>query len=150
MRDTWHLICYWKVKTKVVDQNLCFKPLIKKFVKSWFYHWRNIDKAKSFISHTFPLNLATFTPFLVVLLGNQSNVQVAQISAALLQTQSPKIWSSLRFSVKVLLTLPKSGLKTKGDTTSALRAPSLWNNRPEEDRLAESVTCFISLLKKKI
>lgn len=35
-------------------------------------------------------------------------------------------------------------------TASALRAPHLWNDLPEEIRLAESVTSFNSLYKTHI
>ena len=54
---------------------------------------------------------------------------------------------SLRSSGGALLAVPKSRLKSKGDRAFSIRAPRLWNDLPEEIRLAESVTSFKSLLK---
>jgi len=54
---------------------------------------------------------------------------------------------SLRSSGRSLLAVPKSRLRTKGDRAFSVRAPQLWNNLPEEIRLASSVTSFKSLLK---
>jgi len=57
--------------------------------------------------------------------------------------------SSLRTSAGTgsLLAIPKSRLKSKGDRAFAIRTPRLWNDLPEEIRLAESVTSFESILK---
>lgn len=54
---------------------------------------------------------------------------------------------SLSSSGGALLAVPKLRLKSKGDHTFAIRTFGLWNNLPEEIRLAESVTSFKSLLK---
>ena len=54
---------------------------------------------------------------------------------------------SLRSSGGGLLAVPKSRLKSKGDQAFSVIAPRLWNDLPEEIRLAESVTFFKSLLK---
>ncbi|KAF7656826.1 hypothetical protein LDENG_00035850, partial [Lucifuga dentata] len=43
--------------------------------------------------------------------------------------------------------LTKSNLTTKGDRASAVRAPKLWNDLPEDLRLAKSVSAFKSQLK---
>ncbi|KAF7651423.1 hypothetical protein LDENG_00111240, partial [Lucifuga dentata] len=54
---------------------------------------------------------------------------------------------SLRSSGGTLLAVPKWRLKSKGDRAFAIRAPQLWNDLPEEIRLADSVPSFKSLLK---
>ena len=54
---------------------------------------------------------------------------------------------SFRSSGGALLAVPKSKLKSKGDHTFSIRAPWLWNDLPEGDKAAESVTSFKSLLK---
>ena len=54
---------------------------------------------------------------------------------------------TLRSSDKLLLQVPYSKLRTKGDRAFAVRAPTLWNALPLEIRLAESVPRFKSLLK---
>ena len=41
-------------------------------------------------------------------------------------------------------------MKTKADRAFAVRAPRLWNDLPEEIRLAESVTSFKSLVETHI
>ncbi|KAF7650757.1 hypothetical protein LDENG_00121020, partial [Lucifuga dentata] len=46
-----------------------------------------------------------------------------------------------------LLAVPKLRLKSKGDRAFAIRAHRLWNDLPEEVRLANSVSYFKSLLK---
>lgn len=50
---------------------------------------------------------------------------------------------TLRSSDKVLLVIPRSRLKTKGDRAFAIRAPRLRNALPEEIRLADFGPCFI-------
>ncbi|KAF7647893.1 hypothetical protein LDENG_00164970, partial [Lucifuga dentata] len=52
---------------------------------------------------------------------------------------------SLRSSGSNLLTIANS--KTKSDRAFALRAPKLWNDLPEDLRLAKSVSAFKSQLK---
>ncbi|KAF7641396.1 hypothetical protein LDENG_00282490 [Lucifuga dentata] len=54
---------------------------------------------------------------------------------------------SLSSSGGTLLAVPKSRLKSKGDRAFAIRALLLWNDLPEEIRLADSVSSFKSLLK---
>ncbi|KAF7656077.1 hypothetical protein LDENG_00046700 [Lucifuga dentata] len=54
---------------------------------------------------------------------------------------------SLRSSGSNLLTIPNSkNLKTKGDQAFAVRAPKLWNDLPEDLRLAKSASAFKSQL----
>ncbi|KAF7654724.1 hypothetical protein LDENG_00065570 [Lucifuga dentata] len=53
---------------------------------------------------------------------------------------------SLRSSDSNLLTIANSNLKTKGGVF-AFRAPKLWNDLPEDLRLAKSVSAFKSQLK---
>ncbi|KAF7660645.1 hypothetical protein LDENG_00278370 [Lucifuga dentata] len=55
--------------------------------------------------------------------------------------------SSLRSSGGILLAVPKSRLKSKDDRAFAIRALLLWNDLPEEIRLADSVSSFKSHLK---
>ena len=62
-----------------------------------------------------------------------------------LPTSRDAVWDPL-----ALLAIPTPRLKTKGDRAFAVRAPTLWINLPEEIKLAESLTCFISLLKTHI
>ncbi|KAF7650669.1 hypothetical protein LDENG_00122440, partial [Lucifuga dentata] len=45
----------------------------------------------------------------------------------------------LRSSGSDLLTITKSNLKTKGEQAFAVRAPKLWNDLPEDLRLAKSI-----------
>ncbi|KAF7642200.1 hypothetical protein LDENG_00262640 [Lucifuga dentata] len=54
---------------------------------------------------------------------------------------------SLRSSGGTILAVPKSRVKCKGDRAFAIRALLLWNDLPEEIRLADSVSSFKSLLK---
>jgi len=54
---------------------------------------------------------------------------------------------SLRSSGETLLAVPKWRLTSKGDRAFGIRAPRLWNDLPEEIRLAESLTYFKLLLK---
>ncbi|KAF7660241.1 hypothetical protein LDENG_00285960 [Lucifuga dentata] len=54
---------------------------------------------------------------------------------------------SLKSLGGTLLAVPKSRLKSKGDCAFAIRALLLWNDLPEEIRLADSVSSFKSLLK---
>ena len=54
---------------------------------------------------------------------------------------------TLRSAGKGLLTIPESRLASKGDRSFSVLAPKLWNELPEELRLADSVTHFKSLLK---
>ncbi|KAF7665543.1 hypothetical protein LDENG_00140420 [Lucifuga dentata] len=49
--------------------------------------------------------------------------------------------------VGTLLAVPKSRLKSNSDRAFAIRALLLWNNLPEEIRLADSMPSFKSLLK---
>ncbi|KAF7668707.1 hypothetical protein LDENG_00293350 [Lucifuga dentata] len=58
-----------------------------------------------------------------------------------------KTKGSLRSSGSNLLTITKSNLKTKGDRAFAVRVPKLWNDLPEDLRLAKSVPTFKSQLK---
>ncbi|KAF7668202.1 hypothetical protein LDENG_00028410 [Lucifuga dentata] len=55
--------------------------------------------------------------------------------------------TSLRSSGSNLLTIANSNLKTKGDQAFAVRVPKLWNDLPEDLRLAKSVSAFKSQLK---
>ncbi|KAF7641764.1 hypothetical protein LDENG_00272630, partial [Lucifuga dentata] len=54
---------------------------------------------------------------------------------------------SLRSSAGTLLAVPESRLKSKGGCAFAIRTLLLWNDLPEEIRLADSVPSFKSLLK---
>ncbi|KAF7646179.1 hypothetical protein LDENG_00192110, partial [Lucifuga dentata] len=54
---------------------------------------------------------------------------------------------SLRSSGSNLFTIASSNLKTKGDRAFAVRAPKLWNDLPEDLRLAKSVSAFKSQFK---
>ena len=54
---------------------------------------------------------------------------------------------NLRSSSGNLLAVPKSRLKSRGDAAFAVRAPRLWNDLPEELRLANSLSSFKSMLK---
>ncbi|KAF7660761.1 hypothetical protein LDENG_00275780, partial [Lucifuga dentata] len=63
----------------------------------------------------------------------------------LIQTYSTS--RSLRSSGSNLLRITKSNLRTKGDQAFAVRAPKLWNDLPEDLRLAKSVSVFKSQLK---
>ena len=54
---------------------------------------------------------------------------------------------SLRSLGGALLAVPKLRLKSKGDRAFAIRTPQLWNDVPEEIRLAETVTSFNQFLK---
>ncbi|KAF7659907.1 hypothetical protein LDENG_00291120 [Lucifuga dentata] len=54
---------------------------------------------------------------------------------------------SLRSSGSSLLTITKSNLKTKGDRAFMIRVPKVWNDLPEDLKLAKSVSAFKSQLK---
>ncbi|KAF7659581.1 hypothetical protein LDENG_00296360, partial [Lucifuga dentata] len=54
---------------------------------------------------------------------------------------------SVRSSGSNLLTITNFNLKTKGDWGFAVRAP-IWNDLPEDLRLAKSVSAFKSQLKR--
>ena len=53
----------------------------------------------------------------------------------------------LRSSDLGLLSIPCSLLKSKGDCTFGVRAPSLWNSLPYSVRTAESLNVFKKLIK---
>ena len=65
----------------------------------------------------------------------------------LLQLLESRLARSLRFPGGVLLAVPESRLKSKGDRGFAIRAVRLSNDLPEESGRAGSVTAFKSLLK---
>ncbi|XP_061735347.1 discoidin, CUB and LCCL domain-containing protein 2 isoform X1 [Nerophis ophidion] len=54
---------------------------------------------------------------------------------------------SLRSADQLLLTVPDTRLKLRGDRTFAAAAPKLWNDRPLSVRQASSLPVFKSLLK---
>lgn len=54
---------------------------------------------------------------------------------------------SLRSSNKLMLTVPRSRLKLKGDRAFSVAAPRLWNDLPEHLRLSSTVDSFKSSLK---
>ena len=63
-------------------------------------------------------------------------------------TVKPKSHYSLRSNSELLLQKPRlKTLKTLGDRSFALAAPTLWNGLPVEIRHAESVSSFKRLLK---
>ena len=53
----------------------------------------------------------------------------------------------LRSSSEIILDVPKSRLKTKGDRSFAVAGPRLWNSLPAHIRAAQSLGVFKSLLK---
>ena len=54
---------------------------------------------------------------------------------------------ALRSSSEVILDVPRSRLKTKGDRSFAVAGPKLWNSLPVHIRGAQSLGIFKSLLK---
>ena len=54
---------------------------------------------------------------------------------------------SLRSSNQLLLEVPRSRLRTRGDRAFAITAPNLWNNLPPHVRDAQTLATFKSLLK---
>lgn len=54
---------------------------------------------------------------------------------------------SLRSADQLLLHVPKTNRKLRGDRTFAVAAPNLWNDLPQPIKQATSITHFKSLLK---
>jgi len=63
----------------------------------------------------------------------------------LLDSYSPQ--RSLRSSSKLLLIVPKTCLKTKGDRSFSLYAPKLWNTLPLSIRASTTLNIFKTLIK---
>lgn len=63
----------------------------------------------------------------------------------LLQPYTPTC--SLRSADQLLLNVPRTGRKLRGDRAFAVAAPKLWNELPLEIRQASSLSVFKSLLK---
>ena len=53
----------------------------------------------------------------------------------------------LRSANLLLLDVPRSRLKTRGDRAFSVAAPNLWNNLPVHIRTCQTLECFKSLLK---
>jgi len=56
----------------------------------------------------------------------------------------------LRSTNLLLLDVPRSRLKTKGDQTFSIAAPNLWNNLQVHIRTCSTLECFKSLLKTNL
>lgn len=94
--------------------------------------------------HWLPVNFRIQFKILLIVFKALNGQAPSYISELInLQSTPP----SLRSSNKILLQVPRSRLKLKGDRAFAVAAPCLWNQLPPDITSASSLSIFKSRLK---
>lgn len=94
--------------------------------------------------HWLPVNFRIQFKILLIVFKALNGQAPSYISELINLQSTPR---SLRSSNKILLQVPRSRLKLKGDRAFAVAAPRLWNQLPPDITSASSLSIFKSRLK---